>query len=98
MLVIEATVVDWVAHWQFACIHIRICQFLLVFEALICAHARGHWRYLRCPNLRELVLVHDRNLESMRTVPGVCPATHDSVPRGKRSEKKVSKTEVFDEF
>ena len=33
--------------------------------------------YLR--NLRELVLVHDRNPESMRTVPRVCAAGRDSV-------------------
>ena len=31
-------------------------------------------------NLRELVLVHDRNPESMRTVPRVCAAGRDSVP------------------
>ena len=32
-------------------------------------------------DLRELVLVHDRNPESMRTVPRVCAAGGDSVPR-----------------
>ena len=31
-------------------------------------------------DLRELVLVHDRNPESMRTVPRVCAAGRDSVP------------------
>ena len=31
-------------------------------------------------NLRESVLVHDRNPESMRTVPRVCVAGRDSVP------------------
>ena len=30
--------------------------------------------------LRELVLVHDRNPESMRTVPRVCAPGRDSVP------------------
>ena len=30
-------------------------------------------------NLREFVLVYDRNPESMRTFPGVCPAGGDSV-------------------
>ena len=34
-----------------------------------------------CVILRELVLVHDRNPESMRTVPRVCAAGRDSVPR-----------------
>mgnify|MGYP001486174603 CR=1 FL=1 len=32
-----------------------------------------------CYDLRELVLVHDRNPESMRTVPRVCAAGRDSV-------------------
>ena len=44
------------------------------------------WVFLLAPiffvNLRELVLVHDRNPESMRTVPRVCAAGHDSVSGG----------------
>ena len=34
---------------------------------------------MRGIHLKELVLVHDRNPESMRTVPRVCAAGRDSV-------------------
>ena len=42
-------------------------------------------------NLRELVLVHDRNPESMRTVPRVCAAGRDSVPRNPLHPRIVPK-------
>ena len=40
-------------------------------------------------DLRELVLVHDRNPESMRTVPRVCAAGRDSVPADPRNPARA---------